>query len=59
MPDYRLYHIKQHQFVGVDDFSAGDDAQAFRDAKSLNGTSASELWEGSRKITTLQPDEET
>ena len=58
MPDYRLYHLKQNKFVGVDEFDAPDDAQARRIAKPLNGTAVSELWEGGRKIVTFQPDEE-
>ena len=57
MAYYRLYHIKQNRFVGVDDFQAENDTQALLDASLLNGTSISELWEGGRKIKTLQPNE--
>ena len=57
MPSYRVYHLDHHRFVGFDDFNAVDDAQAIRDSKSLNGVATSELWEGSRKVATLQPDE--
>ena len=58
MPYYRLYHIEQNRFVGVDEFHAGDDDRARRDARMLNGTATSELWEGGRKIMTMRPGEE-
>lgn len=59
MPYYRLYHIKQNRFVGVDDFEAEDDTQAMRNAKPARGAEALELWEGRRKIRTFQPEGET
>ncbi len=46
MPDYRLYHIMQNRFVGVDNFRAEDDGHALREARHLNGSTSSELWEG-------------
>lgn len=57
MPYYRLYHLDQNRFVGVDNFHAGDDGQAIRQARQLNGTTTCELWEGGRRITTLQAKE--
>lgn len=58
MPYYRLYHLKENRFVGVEDFTAEDDTRALHVAQSLNGTAASELWEGGRKIKTFQPNED-
>lgn len=56
MPYYRLYHVEQDHFAGVDDFHAGDDVEAVRHAATLNGTSKAELWCGARKIKTFVPD---
>ncbi len=33
MPYYRLYHVGDNGFVGVDDFQADNDAQALRDSR--------------------------
>ena len=55
MPYYRLYHVRQSHFAGVDDFQAEDDVQAVRHAETLNGTSTAELWCGARKINTFLP----
>ena len=55
MPYYRLYHVKQDHFAGVDDFEAEDDVQACRHAETLNGTATAELWSGKRKIKVFQP----
>jgi hypothetical protein len=56
MPNYRLYHVEQNRFVGVDDFHAVDDAQALRDSKPLKRTAEAELWEGGRKVRTIRRD---
>ena len=53
MPYYRLYHVKKDRFAGVDDFEAGDDVQAVRQAAALNGTATAELWCGARKVKTF------
>ena len=55
MPYYRLYHVRNDHFAGVDDFEAEDDVRAVRHAGTLNGTSAAELWCGPRKIKTFVP----
>jgi hypothetical protein len=55
MPYYRLYHVKQDHFAGVDDFEADDDVQACRHAETLNGTATAELWCGKRKIKVFKP----
>lgn len=54
MPHYRLYHIEHSRLIGADGIDAPDDAQATLAAKRLNGTAEAELWEGSRKVATLQ-----
>lgn len=56
MPYYRLYHVRQEHFAGVDDFEASDDVEAVRHARSLSGTATAELWCGARKIKTFVPD---
>ena len=55
MPYYRLYHVKQDHFAGVDDFEAVDDVQACRHAETLNGPATAELWCGKRKIKVFKP----
>lgn len=55
MPNYRLHHIKQDHFAGVDDFEADDDVQACRHAGRLNGSGTAELWSGRRKIKVFNP----
>ena len=55
MPYYRLYHVKDDHFAGVDDFEAEDDVQACRHAQTLNGSSTAELWSGKRKIKVFEP----
>jgi hypothetical protein len=54
MPYYRLYHVKDDNFAGVDDFEA-EDVQACRHATSLNGTATAELSSGKRKNKGVQP----
>jgi hypothetical protein len=55
MPYYRLYHVEQDHFAGVDEFEAEDDVQAVRHAKALNGPATAELWCGKRKVKTFTP----
>jgi hypothetical protein len=57
VPYYRLYHVKDDHFAGVDDFEAPDDLQAIHHAKTLDGTAAAELWCGKRKIKTFELEE--
>lgn len=54
MPFYHFYHIEHFRLVRTDLFQAADDAEAVRDARLLERTAASELWEGGRKIATLE-----
>ena len=56
VPYYRLYHVKDDHFAGVDDFEADDDVQAVRHALKLIGTATAELWSGKRKIKSFRPE---
>lgn len=55
MPYYRLYHVKDDSFAGVDDFDAPDDVQAVKHAETLNAGATAELWSGKRKVKTFEP----
>ena len=50
LPYYRLYHVRNDHFAGVDEFQAADDAEAIRHAETLGGSSTAELWSGKRKV---------
>jgi hypothetical protein len=56
MPYYRLYHVKEDHFAGVDEFEAADDATAVRHAGTLNRPATAELWCGSRKVKLFRPE---
>ena len=50
MADYRLYHIRDGHFRGVDHVEAMDDGAAIRTAAALVGEKAAELWCGDRMV---------
>lgn len=56
MPCYRLYHVRNDHFAGVDEFEAADDVTAVRHADKLDRPATAELWCGKRKVKLFRPE---
>lgn len=50
---YRLYHVRDGHFVGVELIEAEEDGAAVRAAQERVGELPAELWCGDRKVSTL------
>ena len=61
MAYYRLYRLSEPggRFVGFEEIDAPDDVDALRQASAHVGRQALELWCGKRRVTSLNPADES